>query len=381
MNRVRFVHSLNALTALTPAERESLRRVDDLHAFRSNDYYLGLIDWTDPNDPIRRIAVPQLGELHPFGDMDASSEHANYVVPGVQHKYPHTALVLCTEVCATHCRFCFRKRLFHDANAEANTDINEAIAYIRRTPQITNVLLTGGDPLTLSTRRIARILKQLRAIDHVGIIRIGTKTPAFNPFRISHDPELLKTLSTYSLPDKRIYVIVHFNHPKELTPEAVTAIDALINSGVIVANQTPLLRGINDNPDTLAELMRRLSYLGVPPYYIFQCRPTKGNCPFKLSLTDAYRTFERAKRRVSGLAKRARLVMSHATGKIEIVGVTKQFIYMRYHRARNHEDEGRFMAFLRDDKACWLDDLVAAERIVHRPRIYDQQTPQTFGPE
>ena len=381
MSKTKFLRSIDALTALPASEREGLREVSNFHAFRSNDYYLGLIDWSDPNDPIRRIAVPQLDELHPFGSMDASAEHTNYVVPRVQHKYPHTALVLCAETCATHCRFCFRKRLFREHNRETSGDLSEALAYIRRTPSITNVLLTGGDPLTLSTRRIAGLLRQLREIDHVKIIRIGSKVPAFHPQRIIEDAELLHTLASYSTPERRVYLIAHFNHPRELTPVAVRAIDAVLKCGVIVANQTPLLRGINDRADVLAELLQRLSFMGVPPYYVFQCRPTKGNYPFRLTLTEAYRTFERAKKQVSGLAKRARLVMSHDSGKIEVVGVTHHHIYLRYHRARNHDDEGRFMILHRDDQAYWLDDLVPAEQTPDRQWIFDRPSPRVFGPE
>lgn len=381
MTRVRVLRNIDTLTELPAEERMKLADVCRFHAFRSNDYYLGLIDWNDPNDPIRRIAVPQRAELHPSGNLDASNESINYVAPGVQHKYPHTALVLCTETCATHCRFCFRKRLFHDTNTETRFDLHEAMEYIRRTPQITNVLLTGGDPLTLSTRRLSNILRYLRSIDHVKVIRIGTKTPAFNPFRITEDSELLDVLSRYSTPDRRVYVIVHFNHARELTAAARYAIDALLKAGTIVANQTPLLRGINDHPDTLAELLRQLSFMGVPPYYIFQCRPTTGNYPFELSITEAYRAFERAKKKVSGLAKRARLVMSHSSGKIEIVGITHHHMYLRYHRARHRDDEGRFMIFHRDDDARWFDDLIPAEHSPHRLRMFDHQSPQAFGPE
>jgi KamA family protein len=289
------------------------------------------------------------------------------VAPGTQHKYPHTALLLVTETCATHCRFCFRKRLFHATNKEAAPDIRLGLAYIAEHPAINNVLLTGGDPLTLSTRRLEAIIRQLREMDHVKVIRIGTKTPAVNPFRILNDSDLPKMLGRYSDIDRRIYLMTHFNCPQELTEPALEAVDTLRRSGVILANQTPILRGINHEPARLAELMTRLAEAGVPPYYFFQCRPTRGNWPFALSLTEVYRVFERAKTMVSGLAKRARLVMSHASGKIEIVGMTQQHIYLRYHRARLASDEGRFMVFHRDERAMWLDDLTPVEQ-AHAPR-------------
>jgi KamA family protein len=268
-----------------------------------------------------------------------------------------------------------------DENDEAVVDVSEGIEYIKRTPQITNVLLTGGDPLLLSTRRLGDILKQLRRIDHVSIIRIGTKMPAVNPSRIIDDPDLLEMLSRYSTRHKRVYIMTHFNVPQELTEEAVQACDMLRGAGAICANQTPLLRGINDDPDCLAELMRRLSFIGVPAYYFFQCRPTEGNKIFDLPLVDSYLAFVNAKKLVSGLDKRARYVMSHASGKIEMVGLTRHHIYMRYHRARLEADEERFLIFHRDDDAYWLDDLVPVDQVPHPVRRFGHRPTQALGPE
>jgi KamA family protein len=358
MAKVRYLRDIHAVEQLPEHERKELARVTKEFVFRANDYYLGLIDWSDPHDPIRCLIIPHVNELRDFGQLDASNEDVNYVAPGCQHKYPHTALLICTEVCGGYCRFCFRKRLFMDENQEATVDVAPGIEYIRRHPRINNVLLTGGDPLFMSTRRIEDILRQLREIDHVKIIRIGSKMPAFNPYRIIDDPELLEVLSRYSTRDKHIYIMTQFNVPNELSDEAREGIHLLQKAGVMLANQTPVLRGVNDDPLVLATLMNELSFIGVPPYYFFQCRPTKGNFPFALTLTEAYETVDEAKRMVSGLAKRARLVMSHASGKVEIVGLTRDRIFMRYHRARDREDEGEFMIFHRDDDAYWLDDLV-----------------------
>jgi len=362
---------LDAVTALPEHERKELAAVTGKYVFRANEYYLGLIDWSDPQDPIRRIIIPQLNELTDYGELDASNEERNYAAPGCQHKYPHTALLICTEVCGGYCRFCFRKRLFMDDNEEAVVDVSPGIEYIRRHPRISNVLLTGGDPLFLSTRRLEDILARLREIDHVRIIRIGSKMPAFNPYRIIDDPTLLEVLARYSLADRRIYVMTHFNSPRELTPAAREGLVLLQKAGVILANQTPVLRGINDRPADLAELMNELSFAGVTPYYFFQCRPTIGNYPFGLTLTEAYESLAEAKARVSGLAKRARLVMSHESGKIEIVGLTDQHIYMRYHRARARSDESQFMIYHRDDEARWLDELTPAEQAYLPDGTYD----------
>jgi len=361
--KVKYVRDVSKLDLVPPEARAEMQKVAERYVFRANDYYLGLIDWSDPNDPIRRLVVPDAQELSDWGDLDASNEQAVTVAKGVQHKYPHTVLLLVNEVCGAYCRYCFRKRLFIDGNDETTLDISDGLAYIRANPQVTNVLLTGGDPLIMSTRRILAIIEQLRAIDHVRIIRIGTKMPAFNPWRVLDDPELLQGLAKHSSPEKRIYVMAHFDHPRELTEPAIEGIDALLRAGVVVVNQCPLIRGINDDPSVLAEMFRKLSYVGAPQYYLFQGRPTAGNEPFEIPIVEGYLLFEEAKRRVSGLAKRARFAMSHESGKVEIVGVDDSFIYLRYHRAKDPRDEGRFMVFHRDDDAYWLDQLTLVENM------------------
>ena len=203
------------------------------------------------------------------------------------------------------------------------------------------------------------------------IIRIGSKMPAFNPYRIIDDPELLNVLERFSQSDRRIYVMTHFNTPRELTPVSRKGLALLQKAGVMLANQTPILRGINDHPYELMELMNELSFMGVTPYYFFQCRPTIGNFPFSLSLTEAYEALAKAKAHVSGLAKRARLVMSHESGKIEMVGLNDEYIYLRYHRARSRGDESQFLVYERDDEAHWLDDLTPAEHVYRPDGTYD----------
>ncbi|MCD6249556.1 MAG: KamA family radical SAM protein [candidate division Zixibacteria bacterium] len=357
MTRVSYIRNLDSIRQLPESEKRELLPVVERYQFRTNSYYLSLINWSDPNDPIRRIAIPQTGELREFGRLDVSNEHTNYVAPGCQHKYPHTALLLCTEMCASFCRFCFRKRLFMEDNDETAINLTPAIDYIRHTPQINNVLLSGGDPLTLSTRRLTHIIEQLRAIPHVKIIRIGSKIPAVNPHRIINDPDLLDLFRRYSSPTGRIYLMTHFNVPQELTDVSLHALDLLMKAGVVLANQTPILRGINHRPTVLAKLMQQLAVAGVPPYYFFQGRPTEGNLPFALTLVESYHALERAKAMVCGLAKRASLIMSHDLGKIAMVGLDRDHIYLRYHRAREPKNEGLLMVFRRDDSAYWLDDL------------------------
>jgi KamA family protein len=370
--KVRYLRSVDQVEHIPEADRELLRRVSQKYVFRANDYYLGLIDWTDPDDPIRQLIIPRAEELTDWGKLDASNEAANTVAKGVQHKYPHTVLLLCNETCGAYCRYCFRKRLFMDDNEEVSLDVSQGLAYIAARPQVDNVLLTGGDPLILATRRLVPILKGLREIPHVRIIRIGTKMPAFNPWRVLDDPELLAAISTYSTPENRIYIMAHFDHPRELTEPAVEGIAALIRAGAICVNQCPLIKGVNDDAEVLAELFRKLSFIGCPQYYLFQGRPTAGNEPYELPIVRGYELFEEAKKKVSGLAKRVRFVMSHESGKVEIVGVDARHIYAHYHRAKDPRMEGSFRVYRRDDAAYWLDDLVPVPRL-GTPTIEEEQ--------
>jgi KamA family protein len=381
MARIKYVRDVDKIEELSSGERYELGKVCEQFQFRANDYYLSLIDWDDPKDPIRRIIVPHISELDEFGDLDASDEESNYVVPGCQHKYTSTALLMCNEVCGGYCRFCFRKRLFMDENDEVVNDITEGIEYIRDNELITNVLLTGGDPFVMSTAKLEKIIRPLRQIDHVNIIRVGTKIPAFNPYRIIDDPELPNMLTRYSTRHKRIYIMTHFNHPRELTDDACLALDLLMKAGAVLCNQTPILKGINDSPEVLEQLMRGLSDIGVSPYYFFQCRPTAGNIPYVLTLTRAFDIFEEAKRNVSGLAKRARFVMSHSLGKIEILGLAEHHLYLKFHRSRYSTDKGRFLIYHRDDNAYWLDDLVPVEETPHPVARFGHKPARAIGPE
>ena len=354
--KIKYLTKLEQIPQLTESEREEMQQVNDKFVFRTNDYYQSLIDWDDPNDPIKRIIMPDVEELNEWGELDASNEEKYTKVHGLEHKYTSTALLLVNEVCAAYCRFCFRKRLFMNENDEVTKDISQGLEYIKNNKEINNVLLTGGDPLILSTSKLEPIIQQLREIDHVKIIRIGTKVPAFNPFRVINDPSLLEMFRKYSTAQKKIYIMAHFNHPRELTSQAIEGLNALMDSGVTLVNQTPMVKGVNDDPDVLAELFSKLSFIGVPPYYVFLCRPTLGNEAYSVPVEKGYEIFEKSRIRCSGLAKRARLVMSHESGKIEVVGMTDDQIFFKYARAANSEDNARFIAFYRNPDANWFDD-------------------------
>jgi len=355
--RVKYVVNVNRISGLSDTEKARLQKVTDLYAFRATDYYLNLIDWNDPNDPIRRMVVPHEDELLEWGDLDASKERKITVRKGVQHKYASTVLLLMNEICPSFCRYCFRKRLFMNGNEEVTYDFNPGLEYIRRHPEANNVLLTGGDPMVMRTSELERVISALRGIEHVRIIRIGTKMPAYNPYRFINDNVLIKMFRRYSHHGRRIYMMCHFDHPKELTPQSRKAIGLLIDAGVVCVNQNPIARGISDDPKIMAALWNELSYMGVQQYYVFQGRPTAGNYPYRVPIVEAYRKVELAKLKCSGLAKRVKYVMSHESGKIEIVGVDHRFIYLKYHRAKHLKDEQRFFICHRDDNAYWLDHL------------------------
>jgi len=375
-NKSEYLTKIEQLKKLGERETTDLKKVTDKFAFRANDYYLSLIDWDDPADPIRRIIIPDLQELDEWGRLDPSDEQTYTVMPGLEHKYNSTALFLVSNVCGGICRYCFRKRVFINRQSVCLQNIPAAVAYVKEHEEITNVLLTGGDPLTLATSELGDIIRRLRTIEHVEVIRIGTKMPAFNPYRIIDDPTLPEMIETYSTRHKKIYVMTHFVHPKELTEPAVEGINLLQKAGATIANQTPLIRGVNNDPQVLGDLLGKLSFIGAVPYYIFQCRPATGNRAYTVPVEEGYKIVEQAKALVSGLAKRARFVMSHSTGKIEIAGMTRGRVYFKYHRAADDADSGRFFIVRRNPKAYWLDDY---DEVI---RDYAIELPyRAYGPE
>ncbi len=180
--------------------------------------------------------------------------------------------------------------------------------------------------------------------------------PAFNPYRIVDDPALPDLIREYSTEEKRIYIMAQFNHPRELTEIARQGLSLLQDAGAMIMNQTPLIRGINDDPEVLARLFKELSFIGVAPYYVFQCRPTVGNRTYAVPVEESYQIFEQARGMCSGLAKRARFVMSHATGKIEVVGRTPEYTFFKYNQAADPANIGRFMVYKSNPEAYWFDE-------------------------
>jgi len=355
------VKQLKKHAAFAPDEEKQLEQVVQIHPMRVSPYYLSLIDWNDPDDPIRKMAVPSVEELNLEGFYDTSGEAENTKMPGLQHKYSETALILATNRCAMYCRHCFRKRLVGLPSDEILKRFEDAATYVEKHEEINNVLLSGGDPLVLKTEILEKFLSTLEKIEHLRFIRIGSRVPVTLPARLS-DPKILALFKKHSKSNKRLYVVTHFNHPREITPQSIKAVSNLLKAGVLLSNQTVLLRGVNDNPETLATLMNRLVGIGVTPYYVFQCRPVKRvKHHFQVPICEGLRIVEKAKENCNGHSKRFKYIMAHVTGKIEILGIMNGEIYFKYHQAKNRENLGMMFKRRVNETAGWLDDLKTAD--------------------
>lgn len=355
---IRTVEHLDRHLSLSREERKQISDIIERHPMRITHHYLSLIKKNDPSDPVRKMIVPSAEEFNLLGQYDTSGELSNTKMPGLQHKYAQTALILTTNRCATYCRYCFRKRLIGLETDEILRRFNDAVRYIEKHDEITNVLISGGDPMVLPTDIIERFLQKLSAIDHLNFIRIGTKITVALPDRILQDKRLQALLRYYTSRRKRIIVVTHINHPHEISPKTVAAVKALERASIAVSNQTVLLKGVNDTPEVLAALQKELLKVSIQPYYVFQCRPVKRvKHNFQLSLRRGLEVVERAKKMLDGPSKRFRYVMSHRTGKIEILGIREDYMYFRYHQAKDPHNLGKFFRRRIVDKAGWLDEM------------------------
>jgi KamA family protein len=351
------IDQLKEFVDLSPREEKKLRQITQRHPMRVTPYYMSLINWNDPDDPIRKMAIPSTEEFNLEGSYDTSGEAENTKMSGLQYKYQETALILATNKCAMYCRHCFRKRLVGLQTKEIIERFEDAAEYIKQHKHINNVLVTGGDPLVLENKVIERVISILSELPQLKFIRFGSRAPVTFPSRFK-DSKLLEILSQYSRPNRRVYVVSQFNHPNEITNQSTTAVDNLIKSGVIVSNQTVLLKGVNDDPVTLANLQNGLVGIGVVPYYVFQCRPVKRvKSHFQVPLCRGIEIVEKAKTNCNGHAKRFRYIMSHRAGKIEILGIFEDEIYFKYHQAKDRRKLGKFFTRPVDETAGWLDEL------------------------
>lgn len=354
---IRSAQALAEEFGFTEGEKERLEILTQQYPVCINPYYLGLIDKSDPEDPIRKMAVPDAKEFTPGGSFDTSGESDNTKIRGMQHKYKQTALILSTNQCAMYCRHCFRKRLVGLSDEEVASHLPEMVRYVEDHTGINNVLISGGDAFLNSTGKLRQYLDHFTSILHLDFIRFGTRVPVVLPQRIYEDESLLDLLKEYGM-KKQIFIVTQFNHPREITEASARALRALRESGCVIRNQTVLLKGVNDDPAVLAQLQNNLVAHGVIPYYIFQCRPVSGvKNQFQVPFLRAVRIVEDAKAEMNGQAKSVRYMMSHPSGKIEILGPLSedQFLF-RYHQFKYEKDASRmFTVSIREDHT-WLDE-------------------------
>lgn len=308
-----------SLQSVLKADDERLAYFDDIAArypVRIPPYYMSLINPDDPDDPIARMALPDIRELSSCPSLlrDPLEEEHDMPVERLVHRYPDRALIIATTTCAMYCRFCTRKRIAGRGSGRITARNLEAIVgYLRAHPEVRDVIVSGGDPLTMSDGQLAPILAALRAVPSVEILRVGTRIPAVLPMRVTSS--LARMLARF----QPIYVNTHFNHPRELTPEAIEACNRLADAGVSLGNQTVLLTGVNDRPEVLAELLRKLLVARTRPYYLFQCDLTEGVEHLRTPLSRGIEVMEALRGRLSGLAIPTLVVDSpYGGGKIPV---------------------------------------------------------------
>ncbi len=296
-NRVTTLEELKAKFPLTAEEEEGVKHTLETLRMAVTPYYLSLINPDDVHDPVRLQAIPSSKESHQADSdlLDPLHEDADSPVPGLTHRYPDRVLFLITDMCSMYCRHCTRRRFAGQKDeAVSNAQIDNAIDYIARTPQVRDVLLSGGDALLMSDKKLEGIIKKLRAIPHVEIIRIGSRVPVVMPQRITDD--LCNMLKKYH----PIWLNTHFNHPNEITEESAEACRKMADAGIPLGNQSVLLKGVNDCPHIMLKLVNELVKIRVRPYYIYQCDLSMGLEHFRTTVSKGIEIIESLRGHTSG---------------------------------------------------------------------------------
>ena len=296
-NRIETLEDLKKYVSLTAEEEEGVKKTLSTLRMAITPYYLSLINPDDPNDPVRKQCIPTgLETQQAAADLlDPLHEDEDSPTPGLTHRYPDRVLFLITDMCSMYCRHCTRRRFAGQTDAERGADrIEEAIEYIEKTPTVRDVLLSGGDALMVTDNKLEYVISRLRAIPHVEIIRLGTRTPVVCPQRIT--PELCEMLKKYH----PIWLNTHFNHPNEITEESTRACEMLANAGVPLGNQSVLLRGVNDCVHVMKHLVQGLVKIRVRPYYIYQCDLSMGLEHFRTPVSKGIEIIEGLRGHTSG---------------------------------------------------------------------------------
>lgn len=298
-NRIETLEQLKKYIKLTTEEENGVKESLKTLRMAITPYYLSLIDQSNPNCPVRKQAIPTHAETHHSAAdlLDPLHEDGDSPAPGLTHRYPDRVLLLVTDMCSMYCRHCTRRRFAGQTDSSSSQDdISKAIDYIARTPQVRDVLLSGGDALMISDSRLESIISRLREISHVEIIRIGTRTPVVCPQRITDD--LVNMLKKYH----PIWLNTHFNHPQEVTEESIAACERMANAGIPLGNQSVLLRGVNDCVPTMKKLVQQLVKMRVRPYYIYQCDLSMGLEHFRTPVSKGIEIIENLRGHTSGYA-------------------------------------------------------------------------------
>ena len=297
-NRLNTLEELSKVINLTDSEKKALGR-KGLFRVDITPYFASLIDPNDPYCPVRKQVIPTDREIVPFRSMmeDSLAEDMHSPVPGLVHRYPDRVLMLVTTQCASYCRYCTRSRIVGDATQTfSRKEFDDQIEYIENTPQIRDVLLSGGDPMVLAPKLLDKILSRLRAIPHLEIIRIGSRVPVFMPMRVTD--EFCEMISKYH----PLWLNIHVNHPKEITPELAAACDRLSKAGVPLGNQSVLLAGVNDSVHIQRKLVHDLVKIRVRPYYLYQCDLVEGSGQFRTTISKGIEIMEGLRGHTSGYA-------------------------------------------------------------------------------
>jgi lysine 2,3-aminomutase len=298
-NRLRTLKQLAQVLGLDNGRLPDYERLIAFFHYSITPYYLSLVDWDDPADPVRQQCMPDLREMEyeMVGVDDPLEEEEDMQAPGLVHRYPDRVLAVATSACAMYCRHCTRKREWHKGErARTKRELQAMADYVKRTPRVREVVVSGGDPLTMNPELLDWFLGELRTIDHLEVLRIGTRVPVVMPMRVTED--LAHMLSSH----RPLWLNTQFNHPKEITPQAAEACDRLLRAGIPVSSQSVLLRGINDSAQTMAALCHALQKIMVRPYYLFQCDPVRGVEHFRTSIWKGIEVIEAMRGHTSGLA-------------------------------------------------------------------------------
>lgn len=384
-NRIETLDQLKKYINLTPEEEEGVKTSLQTLRMAITPYYLSLVDPDDINCPVRLQAIPKGAETYisPADLLDPLHEDSDSPVPGLTHRYPDRVLLLITDMCSMYCRHCTRRRYAGQKDNEAPVDyIQKAIEYIQQTPQVRDVLLSGGDALMVSDAKLESIIKKLREIPHVEIIRIGSRTPVVCPQRITDS--LTEMLKKYH----PIWLNTHFNHPKEITPESIAACEKMANAGIPLGNQSVLLKGVNDCPNIMKRLVHGLVKMRVRPYYIYQCDLSQGLEHFRTPISKGIEIIEGLRGHTSGYAVPTFVVdapggggktpvmpnylISQSPGRV----VLRNFegIITTYSEPLDYENKCTCTDCIEDEKLEGVASLLKGQRLSIEPEVYARKS-------